>query len=104
MLMAFLQRVVEGEGRLERMYALGRGALDILVEWRGARYAVEARVRHETHTEARAFAQAARTFDQAGLSEGWLVLFDPHSSLPWDRRLTTRTLEVGSKKVHVVGC
>jgi hypothetical protein len=104
MLMAFLQRVVEGEGRVERTYALGRGALDLVVEWRGARYAVEARVRHETRTEARALSQAAQTLEQVGLPEGWLVLFDLQSSLPWDRRLTARTLEVGSKKVHVVGC
>jgi hypothetical protein len=104
MLMAFLQRVVEGEGRLERVYALGRGALDLVVEWRGARHAIEARVRHETHIDARALAHAARVFDQAGLPEGWLVLFDPGSSVPWERRLTMRTVEVGSKKVHVMGC
>jgi len=33
MLMAFLQRVVNGGGRVEREYGLGRGALDLLIAW-----------------------------------------------------------------------
>jgi hypothetical protein len=33
MLMAFLQRIVNGGGRVEREYGLGRGALDLLVFW-----------------------------------------------------------------------
>jgi len=35
MLMAFLQRVINGGGRIEREYGLGRGALDLLIEWKG---------------------------------------------------------------------
>jgi hypothetical protein len=104
MLMAFLQRVVNGGGRIEREYALGKGALDLLIEWRGARHAIEVKLRRDTETEAEALEQVGRYLDSLGLTEGWLVLFDLRSSLPWDQRLTTRTLELGEKKVHVVGC
>ena len=51
MLMAFLQRVVNGGGRVERFFGLGRGALDLFVEWRGARHAIEVKVRRDTETE-----------------------------------------------------
>jgi hypothetical protein len=34
--MAFLQRVTNGEGRIEREYAAGRGRMDLAVEYHGA--------------------------------------------------------------------
>ncbi len=104
MLMAFLQRVVNGGGRIEREYALGRGALDLLIAWRGARHPIEVKLRRDTETEVDALEQVGRYLDSLGLAEGWLVMFDLRSTLPWDQRLTLRTLEVGEKKVHVVGC
>ncbi|MDR2746672.1 MAG: PD-(D/E)XK nuclease domain-containing protein [Treponema sp.] len=36
LLQAFLQRVTNGEGRIEREYAAGRGRMDLAVEYRGA--------------------------------------------------------------------
>jgi hypothetical protein len=104
MLMAFLQRVVNGGGRVEREYALGRGALDLLIAWRGARHVVEVKLRRDTLTEDRALAQVATYLDKAGLAEGWLVLFDLRANLTWEERLTTRTLDVGDRKIHLVGC
>jgi hypothetical protein len=104
MLMAFLQRIVNGGGRVEREYGLGRGALDLIIEWRGARHAIEVKLRRHTQTEERALEQVARYLDKAGLDEGWLVLFDLRSTLPWEERLTSRTVETGGKRVHVVGC
>jgi RecB family endonuclease NucS len=104
MLMAFLQRVVNGGGRVEREYGLGRGALDLLIAWRGERHAVEVKLRRDTETQAEALEQVARYLDTLGLREGWLVLFDLRASRSWKQRLTTRTRKVGKKKVHVVGC
>ncbi len=104
MLMAFLQRIVNGGGRIEREYGLGRGALDLLVQWRGHRYPIEAKLRRRAGTEKDAVAQVARYLDALGLDEEWLVLFDLRSKLPWSKRLTTRTRKVGKKRVHVIGC
>ena len=104
MLMAFLQRVVNGGGRVEREYGLGRGALDLIIEWRGARDAIEVKLRRDTETEADALEQVDGYLDKAGLSEGWLVLFDLRSTLPWAERLSTRTVDVNGKRVFVVGC
>jgi len=41
MLMAFLQRIVNGGGRVEREYGLGRGSLDLMIFSQGARHAIE---------------------------------------------------------------
>ena len=104
MLMAFLQRIVNGGGRIEREYGLGRGALDLMIEWRGARHAVEVKLRRDTETEAEALEQVARYLDQAGLDEGWLVMFDLRKEKAWGEKLFTRTVEHRGKTIQVVGC
>ncbi len=104
MLMAFLQRAVNGGGRIDREYGLGRGALDLLITWKGERHAVEVKLRRDTQTEARALEQVARYLDHAGLSEGYLVMFDLRATTPWDDRLTTRAVEAHHKRIHIVGC
>jgi len=104
MLMAFLQRIVNGGGRVEREYGLGRGALDLIIEWRGARHAIEVKLRRDTETEADALEQVAGYLDAAGLDEGWLVMFDLRSTLPWTERLFLRATEAKGKRVTVAGC
>ncbi len=86
MLMAFLQRVVNGGGRIEREYGLGRRALDLLVEWNGERHAIETKLRSDTETEADALEQVSDYLDGLGVEEGWLVMFDLRSKLPWTER------------------
>jgi hypothetical protein len=104
MLMAFLQRIVNGGGRVEREYGLGRGALDLILEWKGDRYAIEVKLRRDTETEADALDQIARYLDSLGLDQGWLVLFDLRSTASWGERLLCREVGHRGKRVHVVGC
>jgi len=108
MLMAFLQRVVNGGGRIEREYALGKGALDLLVAWRSGalpqRVAIEVKLRRDTETEDEALEQVRGYLDGLGLQEGWLVMFDLRATAPWSERLFMREREVGGCVVRVVGC
>jgi hypothetical protein len=104
MLMAFLQRIVNGGGKIDREYGLGRGALDLMVAWQGQRHAIEVKLRRDTQTEERALEQVVGYLDTMGLDEGWLVMFDLRSTLSWADRLTSRTVETAGKRVHVVGC
>jgi len=104
MLMAFLQRVVDGGGRITQEYGLGRGALDLLIEWRSQRHAIEVKLRRGTETEERALDQVADYLERLRLEEGWLVMFDLRSTLEWDERLTLREVEHRGKRVHLVGC
>jgi hypothetical protein len=80
------------------------GALDLVLEWHGARYAVEVKLRRDSETEQDAFEQLARYLDTLGFGEGWLVLFDLRSTAPWQQRLLLREAEHDGKRIHVVGC
>ncbi|MFO0610886.1 MAG: AAA-like domain-containing protein [Polyangiales bacterium] len=108
MLMAFLQRVVNGGGRVEREYALGKGALDLLVEWRAGsevqRIPIEVKLRRDTETEAEAVEQVAGYLASIGEGMGWLVMFDLRSTAPWAERLFTRERAAGGCAVTIVGC
>jgi hypothetical protein len=91
-------------GRIDREYALGKGALDLLITWKTQRIAVEVKLRRDTETEARALEQVVRYLDHLGLAEGWLVLLDLRATTGWETRLYTRTETVGARRVHLVGC
>jgi hypothetical protein len=104
MLMAFLQRVVNGGGQITREYGLGRGALDLMISWKGTRHAIEVKLRRDTETELEAFDQIARYLDHAGLDAGWLVLFDLRKDVAWADKLFARAVAHAGKTIHVVGC
>ena len=103
-LMAFLQRIVNGGGRIEREYGLGRGALDLMILWQQERHAIEVKLRRDTETEEDALEQVARYLDEAGLESGRLVLFDLRQGPSWAEKLTRRELEWEGKRVVVIGC
>ncbi|MFW5739499.1 MAG: AAA family ATPase [Myxococcota bacterium] len=104
MLMAFLQRVLNGGGSLQREYGLGRGAVDLVVGWQGDRHVIELKVRRDTETEAEALDQLAGYLDTMSLAEGWLVLFDLRKGMSWEDRLFVREIDHAGKKIHIAGC
>jgi len=104
MLMAFLQRVVNGGGQVEREYGLGRGALDLMILWKGARHAIEVKLRRDTETEPEALEQITRYLDRAGLGEGWLVMFDLRKEPSWADKQFVREVPHAGKTIRVVGC
>lgn len=102
MLMAFLQRVINGGGQIRREYGLGRGALDLLVEWPNERHALELKIRRGPRTETNALEQLSGYLDRIGLSEGWLVMFD-RRKIRWDKKLYQREVEFAGKRIRIVG-
>ena len=88
MLMAFLQRITNGGGRIEREYGLGRGALDLVIHWKPERHLIEVKLRRDQLTEARALSQVRGYMDVAGVVEAWLVMFDLHKKRSWDQDVT----------------
>jgi hypothetical protein len=107
-LCGFLQRVVNGGGRVHREFAAGRGAMDLLVEFGPDRFAIELkRVRSRDALEVvveRGVAQLARHLDTVGLNDGWLVVFDVRPDRSWEERLWTRTVDTpDGKRVVVLG-
>jgi hypothetical protein len=107
-LCAFLQRVVNGGGRVHREFSAGRGAMDLLVEYGPDRFALEIkRVRTRDALESvveRGVAQLGRYLDTVGLDHGWLVVFDVRPDRTWEERLWTReATTTDGKRVVVLG-
>ena len=101
-LMAFLQRVTNGQGRINREMALGSGRLDLCVEYRDKRYAVEVKTAKNFKGED-SYRQLLNYLDTLGLAEGWMPIFDPDPAKPWEEKLYNRDVELGGKTLHVVG-
>jgi hypothetical protein len=111
LLMAFLQRVTNGGGRIEREYALGRGRVDLAVELGGKWSIIEIKLVHPADgregTKQEGIAQTNRyraSIDPS--ASAYLVLFDrtpAGRALPWEERLTWGVVETDEGAVTVVG-
>ena len=91
-LMAFLQRVVNGGGYVDREYGVGRGRIDLLVRWPyerdgerlWQREALELKVRADGQADplSRGLEQLDGYLDRLGLETGILVIFDRRATAP----------------------
>ena len=75
-----------------------------MIGWKGARHAIEVKLRRDTETETDALDQIARYLDRAGLAEGWLVMFDLRKELAWADKLFLRDVVHADKAIRIVGC
>ena len=108
LLMAFLQRVLNGGGRIEREYAAGRGRMDLLVEYNGGRHVIEIKLVHNKQSpdavKSKGLEQTARYRDaKAPDNPAYLVVFDRRPEAkekPWGEKLTWET----ANGVTIVGC
>ena len=102
MMMAYLQRVVNGGGRIVREMAAGSGRLDLCVEFRDRRYAIEIKT-SKNFAGGKSYGQLAKYLDTLGLAEGWMPVFDEDASKSWDEKIYTRDETVAGKTIHVIG-
>lgn len=115
LLQAFLQRVVNGGGRIEREYGLGRGRTDLLLIWpRGGaerpgvptdRFAVECKVLRGSleRTIAEGLAQTAGYMDRCAAQAGHLVIFDRREGKTWDEKIFRRDESASGRRIVVWG-
>ncbi|MEI6388187.1 MAG: ATP-binding protein [Spirochaetota bacterium] len=110
LLMAFLQRVVNGGGRIEREYAAGRGRIDLAVRYSGHWSIIEIKLvsrQGRERTVQQGLEQVIRyrdTIDRG--ADAWLVVFDrtvKGRRKSWKKRLTWEVLETVGGGVTVVG-
>ncbi|MBI2570317.1 MAG: ATP-binding protein, partial [Candidatus Schekmanbacteria bacterium] len=87
-LMAYLQRVVNAGGVIEREYAVGMGRMDLLIRWRHPggeqREAIEIKVWRTNRPDPllQGLAQLSGYLERLGLDEGTLVIFDRGQQAP----------------------
>jgi DNA polymerase III delta prime subunit len=105
LLMAFLQRIVNGGGRIEREMAVGNGRTDLAVFWKNQVLPIEIKMHHDKWSESDGLRQLSRYMDKLGQKRGYLVLFEKKSSeeLPWEQRIRRETHVVDDKEVVLLG-
>ena len=83
-LMAFLHRVVNGDGTLEREYAIGAGRMDLCLRYGPLTLGMELKVWRDGTPDplAEGLAQLDGYLAGLGLDTGWLVIFDRRSGQP----------------------
>ncbi|BAZ90628.1 hypothetical protein NIES932_21300 [Raphidiopsis curvata NIES-932] len=83
-LMAFLHRVVNGGGTLEREYAIGSGRMDICLRYGEVTLGMELKVWREGRPDplAEGLKQLDKYLSGLSLDTGWLVIFDRRLNLP----------------------
>jgi type II secretory pathway predicted ATPase ExeA len=105
-LMAYLQRVVNGNGRIEREYAAGAGRMDLLVVHGLVRMAVEVKVwrNARANPEQEGLLQIERYLQRLGLAEGFLVIFDQRAHpAEWEARISVnQALTASGRKITVL--
>jgi len=103
-LQAFLQRVLNGGGRIVREMAAGTGRADICVIYLNKKYPIEMKIRYSENTYNAGIKQILGYMDTLGCDKGWLVIFDQRSLTDWDEKLFCREEDAGEKLVMVYGC
>jgi hypothetical protein len=98
-LMAFLHRVVNGGGTLDREYAIGSDRMDICLRYGKTTLGIELKVWRDWGSDplAKGLVQLEGYLARLGLETGWLVIFDQRSGQPSIEERTTTTLERTAK-------
>jgi hypothetical protein len=109
LLQAFLQRLVNGGGRIEREYGLGRGRTDLLVLWRHPggvqKIVLELKILRKSRerTLAEGLEQTWQYLDRVGEGSGHLVIFD-RGDRPWEEKIYRREENHRGRHITVWGC
>jgi hypothetical protein len=108
LLQSFLQRIVNGGGRIEREYGLGRGRTDLLVIWPHPggvqRIVLELKVRRKAldKTITEGLAQTYEYGERCHADELHFVVFD-RSKKPWSKKIFKRTRKYQGVAIKVWG-
>ena len=109
LMQAFLQRIINGGGRVDREYGLGRRRTDLLVAWKHPagvqRVVIELKLLRGSlaSTLQEGLAQTWAYADRCGAEEAHLVIFDRTPGKSWEERLWRRTESLRGLSITVWG-
>jgi len=112
LLMAFLQRILNGGGKMERETAAGRGRMDLFIEYQGDKYIIEIKLIHSwdsrEETREEGLRQITMYRDKIDANApAYLMIFDRRDSsksLSWNEKIYWQEEAVSGGTVTVVGC
>ena len=104
--MAFLHRVVNGGGTLEREYAIGSGRMDLCLRYGAVTLGLELKVWRDGEPDplAAGLTQLDGYLAGLGLDTGWLILFDRRTGQPpiAERTASTEQVSPQGRRIQVV--
>jgi hypothetical protein len=110
LLQAYLQRIVNGGGRIEREYGLGMGRTDLYLIWPlpggiVQRIVIECKILRGSRekTIQAGMTQVLGYADTCGADEVYLIVFDRTMGKLWDDKIFRDVREIGERKVLVWG-
>jgi hypothetical protein len=98
-LMAFLHRVINGGGTLEREYAIGRDRMDLCLRYGSVILGIELKVWRTGRSDplTKGLQQLEGYLDRLKQSSGWLIIFDRRTNaLSLEERLQTSLAETAN--------
>ncbi|MBD2362706.1 ATP-binding protein [Anabaena minutissima FACHB-250] len=105
-LMAFLHRVINGGGVLEREYAIGSDRMDLCLRYKDVTLGIELKVWREKKRDPQndGIEQLESYLGRLGLDFGWLFVFDRRkNALPMEERLSTEVvLTQNQRRITVI--
>ncbi|MDR2680336.1 MAG: ATP-binding protein [Tannerella sp.] len=103
-MMAFLQRVVNGGGDINREYAINSDRIDLCMKFKDVLYPIELKIRRDSKTLPKGLLQLSDYMDSLGCKEGWLVVFDPRKSTSWSRKIFQKKYPLANgNKITLIG-
>jgi hypothetical protein len=102
-MMAFLQRVINGGGQVIRDMGFGSGRLDLCLIYENRKYPIELKIRYGEKYLEKGLEQTARYMDLHCCNEGWMVVFDRRTTVKWEDKLYFKQETVNGKTITVVG-
>lgn len=107
LVMAYLQRVVNGGGKINREYALGRKRVDLMIEWPAQepqqRIVIELKIYRDSRTLPEALQQTASYMDSCNATEGHIMIFDRDATKNWDEKIYHHQEHYEGKSIDVWG-
>ncbi|PWQ92594.1 AAA-like domain-containing protein [Leucothrix pacifica] len=115
LLQAFLQRIINGGGRINREYGLGRKRTDLFIEWpvdeeKGfygdvQRVVLELKILRKSleTTLLEGVEQTAGYADQCGADEAYLIIFDRRLNVDWDDKIWQRQEQWQTRSIGAWG-
>ena len=112
---AFLQRIINGGGRINREYALGRKRTDLLIEWPTTdkgfygevqRVVIELKILYgalDTCIE-QGLRQTADYADGVGAAQAHLIIFNRNPDVLWDDKIWQRQGNHQQRAIGIWGC
>ncbi|MBF0395466.1 MAG: AAA-like domain-containing protein [Desulfobacterales bacterium] len=112
LMQAFLQRIVNGGGIVNREYGLGMMRTDLFIAWQYGenkedrqKIVIELKMLHKSlnKTLEQGLMQTAEYMDKCGADEGYLIIFDKTKGKSWRKKIFKKEETFENKKITIFG-